>query len=369
MSNNYFINCLFNIYDNNNRILDNLIEQNNNIRNDIMQIHYDSRYENNIYYDNTSNIRLHNGSNIRLHNGSNIRLRDGSNIRLHNSSNNRPHVNSSNNRPRDSSNNRLRVDGSNNRPRDNSSNNRPRDSSNNRLRVDGSNNRPRVDGSNNRPRVDSSNNRPSDTLNNQLDLPLFFTYSYVSPNINTNFYDSVSITPSQEQIEVATRNLMYCDIMDPINTSCPISLEPFNDTSRITMIRQCRHIFNTDALNNWFTANCRCPVCRYDIRDYNNESNIDTESSHTTSDLRFQQTNQSEPNQTETNQTETNQTETNQTETNQTQTNQTQTNQTQTNQTQTNQEFTFETNRRTPLINNQVASILLELFNTYQRHS
>ena len=31
-------------------------------------------------------------------------------------------------------------------------------------------------------------------------------------------------------------------------------------------------------MNTWFRSNCRCPVCRYDIRDYNTESrssNID----------------------------------------------------------------------------------------------
>jgi hypothetical protein len=35
------------------------------------------------------------------------------------------------------------------------------------------------------------------------------------------------------------------------------------------VIRFCGHIFNTEQLNTWFRSNCRCPVCRYDIRRYN----------------------------------------------------------------------------------------------------
>ena len=37
----------------------------------------------------------------------------------------------------------------------------------------------------------------------------------------------------------------------------------------VSVIRYCGHIFKTDELNTWFRSNCRCPVCRYDIRNYN----------------------------------------------------------------------------------------------------
>jgi hypothetical protein len=87
-----------------------------------------------------------------------------------------------------------------------------------------------------------------------------------------SFFDPVVIYPNQSQIELATRNVRYCDIVTPINLSCPISLENFNDTDMVTVIRFCGHIFNTDPLNRWFTTNCRCPVCRYDIRNYNSNS-------------------------------------------------------------------------------------------------
>jgi hypothetical protein len=40
------------------------------------------------------------------------------------------------------------------------------------------------------------------------------------------------------------------------------------------MIRHCRHIFNTNSLISWFNSNCKCPVCRYDIRDYEHNNDV-----------------------------------------------------------------------------------------------
>jgi len=84
-----------------------------------------------------------------------------------------------------------------------------------------------------------------------------------------NFLQPVEIYPTQDQIDTATRRVRYCDIMRPLNTSCPISMEEFNDRDNVTVIRHCGHIFHTENLMNWFRSNCRCPVCRYDIREYN----------------------------------------------------------------------------------------------------
>jgi hypothetical protein len=49
-------------------------------------------------------------------------------------------------------------------------------------------------------------------------------------------------------------------------------MEDFNDNDMVTVIRHCGHTFHTESLLNWFRTNCRCPVCRYDIRDYNTTS-------------------------------------------------------------------------------------------------
>ena len=92
-------------------------------------------------------------------------------------------------------------------------------------------------------------------------------------NVFENFFQPIEIYPTQTQIESATRRVRYCDIARPINTSCPISMDDFSDNDMVTVIRHCGHTFHTDNIMNWFRTNCRCPVCRYDIREYTSSNN------------------------------------------------------------------------------------------------
>jgi len=91
-----------------------------------------------------------------------------------------------------------------------------------------------------------------------------------------SFLQPITVRPTQAQIENATSSLVYGEIIDPINTSCPISLETFSETSEVTMIKHCKHIFNKQNLMSWFNGNCKCPVCRYDIRNYINPEHDET---------------------------------------------------------------------------------------------
>lgn len=81
-----------------------------------------------------------------------------------------------------------------------------------------------------------------------------------------SFMEPIAIRPSQQQIEAATRRVKYGDISRPVNATCPISLEPFADEDDVIIIRHCGHIFKPTEFETWFSANCRCPTCRYDIR-------------------------------------------------------------------------------------------------------
>lgn len=87
-----------------------------------------------------------------------------------------------------------------------------------------------------------------------------------------NFLDPITVRPTQNQISNATRNINYGLIENPLNLSCPISLETFESDNDVTQIIYCGHIFNPSSLNQWFQSNVRCPVCRFDIRT----NNLDT---------------------------------------------------------------------------------------------
>jgi hypothetical protein len=79
-------------------------------------------------------------------------------------------------------------------------------------------------------------------------------------------YEDVIVTPSVQQITIATETFPF--IETEIEEVCPITREPINNGEEICRIRYCGHIFKTAALMSWFQRNVRCPVCRYDIRDY-----------------------------------------------------------------------------------------------------
>jgi hypothetical protein len=102
---------------------------------------------------------------------------------------------------------------------------------------------------------DNSNNNNNNNASDTDMLRLF-----------ASFLDPIEIHPTPAQIEDATRIVRFGDITNPLNDSCPISLNRFNENDNVSVIRHCNHIFNTTELNSWFLGNCKCPVCRYDIR-------------------------------------------------------------------------------------------------------
>ena len=97
-----------------------------------------------------------------------------------------------------------------------------------------------------------------------------------------SFLEPIEVFPTTYQVERATRQIRYGDLENPLNSSCPISLERFDNDDTVTIIRHCNHIFNTDEINNWFRSNCRCPVCRYDIRDFTTNNDNTTPAATTT---------------------------------------------------------------------------------------
>ena len=94
-----------------------------------------------------------------------------------------------------------------------------------------------------------------------------FTYLFYPERTRQNF-DNVVVRPTQQQIDDATERITYSIEETNVNTSCPITLEEFQEGDILTKIKPCSHIFRERSIQEWFLSNVRCPVCRYDIRDY-----------------------------------------------------------------------------------------------------
>ena len=76
------------------------------------------------------------------------------------------------------------------------------------------------------------------------------------------------------QIRNATKLHIYKDISNLTQQiSCPITLSPFQENHAILEIIHCRHIFKERALKRHFETSTRCPLCRFDIREYDPNSN------------------------------------------------------------------------------------------------
>ena len=91
---------------------------------------------------------------------------------------------------------------------------------------------------------------------------------YVLSEAIRSFSDPVVVAPTQQQIENATNRTTFDAIGNPPNVSCPISLDRFENEDSVMVIRPCGHVFQPQSLRRWFRTNVRCPVCRYDIRNY-----------------------------------------------------------------------------------------------------
>lgn len=100
-------------------------------------------------------------------------------------------------------------------------------------------------------------------------------------NMPTSFNDPVVVAPTPENIANSTSNQTFSSILNPINSNCPICLDVFESDTEVMQIIHCGHIFIPHQLNRWFQNNVRCPVCRYDIRDYEPNQTNDSGTNNT----------------------------------------------------------------------------------------
>jgi hypothetical protein len=97
---------------------------------------------------------------------------------------------------------------------------------------------------------------PSQWLNNALN------------NLNLSELTSVIVRPTEAQIDLATEEIRFGIITNPVNSVCPISQERFSPNELVLQVVYCGHNFRNNLLRQWFESNVRCPLCRYDIREY-----------------------------------------------------------------------------------------------------
>ena len=78
------------------------------------------------------------------------------------------------------------------------------------------------------------------------------------------FHEPVAVIPSAAQISAAVE----LAVTPPAGELCAICQDTMATSTRLT---QCRHYFHHSCITQWFGTSVRCPVCRNDIRDTDEE--------------------------------------------------------------------------------------------------
>ena len=131
--------------------------------------------------------------------------------------------------------------------------------------------------SRNRPFTFSSGTTNNTTTNTQTNTDPLIAYGmrlFTNPGESANLFQDVIVHPTPLQIREATELVNYQNDGFFLNRSCPINLEEFRDGEEIRRIIHCGHCFNSSSFDRWFSRNVRCPVCRYDIREYSSNYDI-----------------------------------------------------------------------------------------------
>tara|TARA_B110000305_G_C19450397_1_gene647538 strand:+ start:1757 stop:2590 length:834 start_codon:yes stop_codon:yes gene_type:complete len=102
-----------------------------------------------------------------------------------------------------------------------------------------------------------------------------FTFPFTP---NSNFMTPVTIRPTTEEINNYTNvmpyNTLSSDVRESVGNYCIITACDLSG-SNVMIINQCGHYFSENGLRRHFENSVRCPICRFDIRDSNNDDEIE----------------------------------------------------------------------------------------------
>ena len=64
-------------------------------------------------------------------------------------------------------------------------------------------------------------------------------------------YENLSNVNIRALIKICTAKISYCCIALPLNDTCPITQEEFSSNDQVTIVKNCGHIFKTQAIEDW----------------------------------------------------------------------------------------------------------------------
>ena len=84
--------------------------------------------------------------------------------------------------------------------------------------------------------------------------------------LQQSFDEQPDIIKTDRIIKVEEK--LFRDYEDKTKNNCSICLEDFEEESKISEIKECKHIFHKDCIVEWgkYNETVKCPVCRTEIK-------------------------------------------------------------------------------------------------------
>mgnify|MGYP003689031605 FL=1 len=86
--------------------------------------------------------------------------------------------------------------------------------------------------------------------------------------------EDVHISPNINVLSNSSSVHIYSSLNSEF-TQCTICMENFTNNSIVRKINGCGHLFHINCIDTWLEENITCPVCRTDLREIENNEEMD----------------------------------------------------------------------------------------------
>lgn len=96
---------------------------------------------------------------------------------------------------------------------------------------------------------------------------LLFAIMETSPN--SSEYNNSEQPFTSVEIDTCIKKCQFNEIIDPLNITCPITMDAFQPNTQVMQLIYCGHIFTESELRTWLITKRICPICRHTINQSN----------------------------------------------------------------------------------------------------
>jgi hypothetical protein len=123
-----------------------------------------------------------------------------------------------------------------------------------------------------------TNTQPRNPVHNPTNIRNILTETFTPRNIIESMIFAImdistnSIVDEPLTTQEIDNNIQCCefqDIQNPLNITCPITMDLFQPNTKVIKLINCGHLFTDTELRRWLINKRICPICRHNITEEN----------------------------------------------------------------------------------------------------